>query len=165
MCFATLSLANERATVQAIVDCVNAKSRFNDALRSSETDGLIARLQEIGEYNNVCTAPQYFCLVNLEVSWMFTWVVVLKVDDDGLFAFDVLPETEWGDFSHMPVNVPAQIAEAISSCGVEWKGYWVGEPVFLLAEPKPTPKVTEGFASRPWDGTAEDLLPPRREEN
>jgi len=92
---------------------------------------------------------------------MFTWNVVLKVEAGNLLGFD--PRPEKGQAKHL--HVPNEIARAVTECGVNWQGHWVGEPTFFKPTPEPTRKVSEGFAAWPWDGTAEDLLPPAIVEN
>lgn len=151
------SSAEARAQADAVVECLNEKSARNTELRLFKGDGPIAQILEPGDYNNVCTAHNYFCVVSPEVSWMFSWNIVLKVEERSLLGFDIRPENGQAQY----LLVPNEIGTAISECGVDWQGHWVGEALFYAPEPKPSTEVPDvAFTSRPWDGTIKDLLPP-----
>lgn len=155
--FPMQSSAEARAQADAVVECLNEKSARNTELRLFKGDGPIAQILEPGDYNNVCTAHNYFCVVSPEVSWMFSWNIVLKVEERSLLGFDIRPENGQAQY----LLVPNEIGTAISECGVDWQGHWVGEALFYAPEPKPSTEVPDvAFTSRPWDGTIKDLLPP-----
>ncbi|NRB00653.1 MAG: hypothetical protein HRU32_12675 [Rhodobacteraceae bacterium] len=157
----THSLAGARAQADAVVDCLNEKSALNDELRFFEGEGPIARIREPDDHRNDCTAQNYFCVVSTEVSWMFTWNIVLKVEASNVTGFDMLPGNGQLEYLH----VPDEVAREVTECGVDWQGHWVGELIFFEPSPEPTRQVTGGFTTQPWDGTVEDLLPPAIAEN
>ncbi len=119
--FPTQTLADARDLAETVVDCLNEKSTLNRELRIFETHGPIARILEPDDHRNSCTAQHYFCVVSAEVNWMLTWNIILKVESEELFAYDLFPKLIATDYrySHVPFNVPVEVAAAVSECGVK----------------------------------------------
>lgn len=164
LCFPSIALGGAHQRVDDIVTCVNLQSEKNRELRISNTAGPVAHLLDRDDFDNLCTAEDYFCIVSAEVSWMFTWYVVMKFSEDGVSAYDLRPEMSPSDIVYVPahhyINFPEHLVQAISKCDVQWEGHWVGESLFFEAQSNPSPKVLNEVTSPSWRIDLDDLLPP-----
>ncbi len=124
MCFPSISFGDALQKVNDAVNCLNQQSNKNEELRISNTAGPVARVLKRDDFGNVCTAKGYFCIVSTELSWMFTWYIVMTASEGLVSAFDLMPATAPSDIlyttAHKPQHFPDHLVQVLSDCDVQW---------------------------------------------